>query len=75
MKVGDHCFLEKASAETSIFYQRIKNTGLPLICPCGLKNTDELVITDKLTSKFFLLKLVRNNQLTVAHFADLALKS
>lgn len=75
MKVGDHCFLSNASAETSIFYQRIKNTGLPLICPCGLKNTDELVITDRLTGKFFLLKVLRNNQLTVAAFSDLTLKT
>ena len=74
MKVGDRCYLKNASAETSVFYQRLKNTGLPLICPCGLKDTDELEITDKLTSKFFLLKVVRNNQLTVAKFDDLVLK-
>lgn len=74
MKVGDHCFLKNSSAETSVFYQRIKNTGLQLICPCGLKNTDELEITDKLTEKFFLLKVLRNNQLTVAKFSDLVLK-
>ena len=75
MNVGDHCFLKSSSAETSVYYQRLKNTGLPLICPCGLKNTDELIITDKLTSKYFLLKVLRNNQLTVAHCQDLVSNS
>lgn len=71
MKVGDHCFIKNTSSETILFYQNLKNKGFPLICPCHLKNTDELIITDKLTKSMFLLKLVRNNQLTVAHFKDL----
>ena len=66
--------MKNSSAGTSVFYKRNKNTGLPLICPCGLKNTDELEITDKLTEKFFLLKVLRNNQLTVAKFSDLVIK-
>lgn len=71
MKVGDHCFIEKTSTETVLFYQKLKNKGLPLICPCHLKNTDELIVTDQLTKTFFLLKLLRNNQLTVAYIKDL----
>lgn len=74
-KVGDHCFIEGTSIETSTFYQRLKKTGLPLKCPCGLKKTDELVITDKLNENYYLLKILRNNQLTVANYRDLHLKS
>lgn len=71
MKVGDHCYINKVSSATISFYEKLRKTGLPLICSCSLKNTDELVITDKLNSKFFLLKVLRNSQLTVAHFSDL----
>lgn len=75
MKVGDHCYISKGtSTDTILFYQKLKNKGLPLICPCHLKNTDELIITDQLTKNVFLLKLVRNNQLTVAHQNDLFIK-
>lgn len=74
MKVGDHCYIAKASSHSVSFYEKLKKTGLSLICPCGLKNTEELVITDKLNSKFFLLKVLKNNQLTVVYFADLSLK-
>lgn len=71
MKVGSHVFKINTSIETTLAYQKYKNKGFPLICPCHLKNTDELVITDALTKTLMLLKLVRNNQLTIAYTKDL----
>ncbi len=71
MKVGSHVFKISTSTETTLAYQKYKNAGFPLICPCHLTNTDELIITDELTKTLMLLKLVRNNQLTIAYTKDL----
>lgn len=74
MKVGSRVYIIKTSYETSMAYQKYKNLGFPLICPCHLNNTDELEITDMLTSSLMLCKLIRNNQLTVAFTKDLTEK-
>lgn len=74
MKTGDRVFITKASFETSMIYQKYKNLGFPLVCPCHLKSTDELEITDFLTKTLVLAKLVRNNQLTISYTKDLIKK-
>lgn len=74
MKVGSHVFIEQSSVDTALAHQKYKNLGFPLVCPCHLNNTDELIITDELTKKLMLLKLVRNSQLTVAYKQDLVEK-
>lgn len=71
MKVGSRVFLKEASFETTIIYQKYKNLGFPLACPCHLKSTDELEITDFLTKTLVLAKLIRNSQLTIAYTKDL----
>lgn len=61
--VGTICYLGKASPFAMSTYDKYKNKGYPLKCPCQIRSIDRLVVTSIVSNRLAICTYVDNKSI------------
>lgn len=71
-KIGDVCLVENNSVDSLIFWKQMSKRFPYLLCPCSIKSTTRLIVSELLGSSSVLLQLKDDpKKLTVFRNKDL----
>jgi len=60
LKIGDVCLVENNSVDSLVFWKQMSKRFPYLICPCSVKSTTRLVVSELLGSQNVLVQFQAN---------------